>query len=155
MGPPVPGLGDHGLEPLDLAPQAVTWWSTRARASTTIVAALRGVVRGAEPVAVPGAGLLVLEQLADLREREAGVVAQPADEPEPLEVLGVVQAIVALGAGGGCEEAELLVVADRPRREPGLGGDLLDPEESGSGGIGGGSAARSAEGSGPEALVTR
>ena len=72
---------------------------------------------------------LVLEQLADLREREAGVVAQPADEPQALEVLGVVQAVGALGAGGRGEQPELLVVADRPRgearcrrRPPGCGG---------------------------------
>ncbi len=77
-----------------------------------------------------GARLLVLEQLADLGQREPRVVAQPADEAEPLQVLGVVQAVGALGAGGRGEQPDLLVVADRPRRETGLGGDLLDAQEA-------------------------
>ena len=47
------------------------------------------------------AGGLVLEQLGDLGQREAGVVAQALDEAEPLDVRGVVEAIVTVGPGGG------------------------------------------------------
>ncbi len=54
-----------------------------------------------EPLAVALAGGLVLEQLADLGQREAGVVAQAADEAQAVEVGGVVQAIVAVRSGGG------------------------------------------------------
>ena len=82
-----------------------------------------------EALAIALAGVLVLEQLADLGEREAGVVAQAPDEPQALEVRGVVQAIVAVGARGRLEQTDLLVVADRAGRQAGLGGDLLDPQQ--------------------------
>ena len=49
------------------------------------------VARNRVPVA--RAGLLVLEELPDLREGEPGVVAEPADEPEALQVLRVVEAV--------------------------------------------------------------
>ena len=80
------------------------------------------------------AGLLVLEQLADLGEREPGVVAQAADEPQAVEVLAVVQAVGAVRPGGGREQPQLLVVADRAWRQAGLRGDLLDAQEVGRGG---------------------
>ena len=48
----------------------------------------------------------------------------------------VVQAVGALGAGGRGEQPQLLVVADGPRRQAGVGGDLLDAEEA-LGGLGG------------------
>ena len=54
-----------------------------------------------------------------------------ADEPQAVEIVGVVQAVRALGAGGGREQPHLLVVADGARRQAGLGGDLLDAEEPG------------------------
>ena len=102
-------------------------------------AALGGVVRSSGSGArLRARACLVLEQLADLREREPGVVAQAADEPQALEVLGVVQAVGALGAGGGGEQPQLLVVADRARRQAGVGGDLLDAEEALWAGGGGG-----------------
>ena len=89
-------------------------------------ATLAGVLRGAEPLAVALARGLVLEQLADLGEREPGVVAELLDVPQALQVGGVVQAIRAIGAGGGLEQPDLLVVADRAgssapsrRRPPG------------------------------------
>ena len=52
------------------------------------------------------------------------------DEPEALEVGLVEQPVGAVGAGGRLEQPELLVVADRARRQAGLGGDLLDPQEA-------------------------
>ena len=56
---------------------------------------------------------------------------------EPVEIRGVVQAVVAFGTGGRFEQPHLLVVADRARRQAGLGGDLVDPEEAlGRGGRG-------------------
>ena len=85
----------------------------------------------AEALAIALAGGLVLEQLADLGQREPGVVAQAADEPQALEVGGVEQPVVAVGPGRGLEQPDLLVVADRASRQAGLGGDLLDPEQSG------------------------
>ena len=36
---------------------------------------------------------------------------------------------VAVGAGGGLEQSDLFVVADRSGRQAGLGRDLLDPQE--------------------------
>src|SRR5450759_5092476 len=84
----------------------------------------------AEALRIPDAGSFVLQEEADLREREPGVVAQLADEPQPLEVARVVEAVVALRARSWLEEAELLVVPDRARSQAGLGGDLLDAEEA-------------------------
>ena len=84
----------------------------------------------AQPFTVPFASRLVLQELADLGQREPGVVAQAADEGQPVEVRGVVQAVVALGTGGRFEQPHLLVVADGAGRQAGLGGDLVDPEET-------------------------
>ena len=113
------------LERLDLALDPLAWRRSRiARRSA-------GSPVVAEALAVALAGGLVLEQLADLGQREPGVVAQAADEAQALEVGGVVQAVVAVRPGGGLEQADLLVVADRPGRQAGLGGDLLDPQEGG------------------------
>ena len=125
-------------------------WRRRAFASSIIVASSRGLgferrdltidpVARVEDQRAPFFGVLgrleafaialarefVLEQLADLRQREPGVVAQALDEPQALEVAGVVEAIGTVGAGGRLEEADLLVVADRPGRQPGLGRDLV------------------------------
>ena len=72
------------------------------------------------------AGRFVLERLGDLRQREAGAVAQALDEPQPLEVRLVVQAVVALGARGGHEQPRLLVVAHRTGRQAHVGGGFLD-----------------------------
>src|SRR5450756_3001268 len=83
-----------------------------------------------EALRIPDAGNFVLQEEADLREREPGVVAQLADEPQPLEVARVVEPVVALRARSRLEEAELLVVPDRARSQAGLGGDLLDAEEA-------------------------
>ena len=94
-------------------------------------AALGGVLGRLKPFAVALAGGLVLEQLADLGQREPGVVAQAADEPEPGDVRLVVQAVGALGTGGRFEEPDLLVVADGTGRQADLCGDLLDAQESG------------------------
>jgi hypothetical protein len=115
-----PGLG---LEGLDLSLDAV------ARVLEDR-ATLVGVLRGAEELAVALAGGLVLEELADLGEREAGVVAQLLDGPQPLEVRGVVQAIGPAGPCRRLEEPDLLVITDRAARQAGLGGDLLDLEEA-------------------------
>ena len=52
---------------------------------------------------------------------------------EPIEIRGVVQAVVAVRARRRLEQADLLVVADRAGRQAGLGRDLVDPEETGFG----------------------
>ena len=137
------GLGDHRLEALDLAPQGRDLAVDPVEVVEDDRAALGGSAVDRKCWRLRVAGLLVLEQLPDLREREPGVVAQPADEPQALEVLGVVQAVGAVGAGGGGEQPQLLVVADRARREPGVGGDLLDAEEALGGGAGSGRRCRS------------
>ncbi len=93
--------------------------------------ALGGVVRLAEPLAVACAGGLVLEELADLGQREPGIVTQAADEEQAIEVGRVVQAIVAIGSAGRLEQSDLLVVADRAGRQAGLGRDFVDLEEAG------------------------
>ena len=75
-------------------------------------APLIGIVGLAEPLAVAFARGVVLEQLADLGEREPGVVAEAADEQQALEVGCVVEPVVAVGSGRRLEQADLLVVAD-------------------------------------------
>ena len=92
-------------------------------------APLGGVAGRPEALAIALAGGLVLEQLADLGQAEPGVVAQLLDEAQALQVGGVEEAVRAVGAGGRLEQPDLLVVADRPGRQAGLGRDLLDPEE--------------------------
>ena len=99
----------HGLgfEQRDLAIDAVARF-------LEVAAALVRIGRLAEALAITLAGDLILEQLADLGQREAGVVAQALDETQAFDVGWVVQAVVAVGAGGRLEEPDLLVVADRP-----------------------------------------
>ena len=99
-------------------------------ASDKARAPLGRVVGGAEALAIALAGGLVLEQLADLGQAEAGVVAQGADEAQALEVGRIEQPVGAVGSRGGLEQADLLVVADRAGRQAGLGGDFLDAEEA-------------------------
>jgi hypothetical protein len=55
---------------------------------------LGGILRRPEPVPVPRSGFVVLEELADLGEAEPGVVAKALDEPEPLEIILVVEAVI-------------------------------------------------------------
>jgi hypothetical protein len=92
-------------------------------------APLARVARAPEAGPVAGPGGLVLEELADLGQAEARVVAQALDEPEPLDVVGVEQAVGTLRPGGRLEQSDLLVVADRPGRQAERRRDLLDPEE--------------------------
>ena len=106
------------------------WWAVRARDSSEERPALVAIAGLAEALAVALARGVVLEQLADLREREPGVVAQAPDELQPIEIRGVVQAVVAVRAGGRREQADLLVVADRAGRQAGLGRDLVDAQEA-------------------------
>ena len=114
--------------------------STRSAGVEEQRAALVRIAGLAQAGAVALACRVVLEQLADLGEREAGVVAQAPDEPQAIEVRRVVQPVVALGSGGRLEQADLLVVADRAGRQAGLRGDLVDPQQGrvgvGLGGVG-------------------
>ena len=105
------------------------WWSTRACASRRSDRRSSGSPVCWIALAIPLADVLVLEQLADLREREARVVTQVADELEALEVGVVVQAVVAVRPRGRLEETHLLVVADGPRGQAGLGRDLVDAQQ--------------------------
>ena len=132
----LPRLVDHrresgglGLEDLDLAVDP----GPRVEDERSSLVGIAGL---AEPLAIALARPVVLEKLADLREREAGVVAEAPDEPEPLEVGRVVQAVVAIRPGRRLEQADLFVVADRARRQAGLGRDLVDAQQTGGGGQG-------------------
>ena len=79
-----------------------------------------------------GARGLGVEQHRELVEREAEQVAEPDDLAHALDVGLAVGAVLALGAVVGAgEQADLLVVADRPRRRAGELGDLSDPERLG------------------------
>ena len=74
-------------------------------------------------------GALGLDQLLQLLERDAEQVLQPQQLGEPLDVgLGVGAVGARLAAAGGRQQADLLVVADRPRRRPGQLGDVADPQ---------------------------
>ena len=55
------------------------------------------------------------------------------DELQALDIVVVIEAVVAIAPGGRREEADLLVVADRPRRQAERRRDLLDPQEGRSG----------------------
>ena len=87
-------------------------------------------MRRTEPLANTDPRRLVLEQLADLGQREPGVVAQAADEAQPLEIIRVVEAVGSLASGSRLEQPDLLVVANRTGRQPGFRGDFLDAEQS-------------------------
>ena len=90
---------------------------------------LRRIPGLAQELTISFPGYLVLEQLADLGEREAGVVAKAANEQQALEIGLVVEPVVPVRPRGRLQQADLLVVADRAGREPGLGCDLVDTEE--------------------------
>ena len=131
VGAPVLGLGDHRLEPLDLAAQRRRPGGRRGRGRPRGSRAARRRRASARNVARLRARAASSSSSWPISASEKpGVVAQAADEPQALEVLGVVQAVGALRAGGGGEEAELLVVADRARRQAGVGRDLLDPQQA-------------------------
>ena len=125
------GFVDHLGNPVRLVAERLDLTVDARQRVDEDLAALGGILGCPKPFAVALAGRLVLEQLADLGQREPGVVAQPADEPEPRDVGLVVQAVGALGTGGRFEEPDLLVVADGTGRQADLCGDLLDAQESG------------------------
>ena len=129
MGPPGVGVGDHRLEPVGLGAQRGDLAVDPGERVLDDRPPLGGIVRLAEPGPVAGPGRLVLEELGDLGQAEPGVVAEALDVAQAVEVVGVVQPVVAVGAGGRLEQPDLLVVADRARGQPDLGRDLLDPEE--------------------------
>src|SRR2546430_1890445 len=118
---------DHALEALDLGPQGRDLAVDPLDAFTQQGALLRRVGGRAEAGARLRPGVLVLEQLADLGQAEAGVVAQALDELEARDVVRVVEPVRPARARR-LQEPDLLVVADRPRGQPDLVGDLLDAE---------------------------
>ena len=113
------GVMDHGVEAATFGFQGRDL-SIDSDDGVAEQGASLGVVPGgpqAHPVPFPGG--LVLEQLADLGKGEPGVVAQGADEAQALEIRGVEQPIRAIRSGGGLEQADLLVIADRAARQAG------------------------------------
>ena len=131
MAPARFGFVDHPGDPVRLVAERLDLTVDAGKRVDQDLAALGRILGGSKSLAVALARSLVLEQLADLGQREPGVVAQPADEPEPRDVGLVVQAVGALGTGGRLEESEFLVIADGTGRQADLGGDLLDAQETG------------------------
>ena len=77
------------------------------------------------------AGFFGLGERDDFLEGKAEEVAEPEHLLEPDDVGLAVEALCALGVlDAGCEQSELLVVADRPRRDSDLLRNLADPEGS-------------------------
>ena len=103
--------------------------STRASESTRTWRRTAGSSVARYSARLVARAVLVFEELADLGEREAGHVAQLADVADSLHVRRVVQAVVAVGAGGRLEKADLLVIPHGSGRGTGLGCDLLDSQE--------------------------
>ena len=89
---------------------------------------------GSSTPAVPlaaqrGAGALGLDQLLQLLQRDAEQVLQAQQLGQALDVgLGVGAVGAGLAAAGDRQQADLLVVADRPRRRAGQLGDVADPQ---------------------------
>src|SRR5688572_11962097 len=127
--PPTLGFGDHRLEPVGLRPKRRDLAVDPLQSVPKDGASLRGVRGGAESLTVTGPCGLVDKQRADLGEAESGVVPKTFDEPQPLQIVRVVQPVRASRAGGRLEEPDLLVIADRARRESERGGDFLDLQE--------------------------
>ena len=131
MGAPVLGGREHRVQAVALLAQRGDLALDAVARLDDEHAPLVGVGRGPEALAIALAGGLVLEQLADLGQAEPGVVAELLDEAQALQVGRVEEAVRAVAASGRLEQADLLVVADGPGRQAGLGRDLLDPEELG------------------------
>jgi hypothetical protein len=87
------GLGDHLGQPVHLGTQRRDLALDAGKGVVDDRASFRGVLRRPEPGPVPASGLVVLEQLADLGEAEPGVVAETLDEPQPLEIVLVVEPV--------------------------------------------------------------
>src|SRR6185369_17977547 len=94
----------HRLEPADLVAETRDLAIDPDERVLDDRGPLVGIVRRAEALSIAGASGLVLEELADLGQAEPGVVAEALDEPEALEVVVVVEAVRAFGAGGGLEQ---------------------------------------------------
>src|SRR5581483_8913640 len=94
---------------------------------------LRRRLRLVELPANRGPRLLRLDELLQVVEREVEQVAQPGELGQPLDVAVAVGAMLALlplrGAG---EQTDLLVVADRARRQARAFGNLTDTDHAAS-----------------------
>ena len=124
------GVGDHAIDPVGLALEPGDLAIEPLERVLQDGHPLVRVGRVLEPGAVALAGLLVDQELADLGQAEPGVVPEPADEAQALQVVVVEEAVRALGSGGRLEEPQLLVVANGAGRQADLGRDLRDPEEA-------------------------
>src|SRR5205085_5457791 len=77
-----------------------------------------------------GPRLLGLDELLQLVERDVEQIAQPLQLEQALDVVVVVDALRALAPLPAGEEADFLVVADRPRRRADALRDLADPDHA-------------------------
>jgi hypothetical protein len=91
---------------------------------------LRVRLRRVELPAQSGARLFRLDELTQVVERQVEQVAQPRQLREPLDVLLPVQPVRALRACAAAEQADLLVVADRARRDADPLGNLADADHA-------------------------
>ena len=96
VAPPATGIGDHRVEAGTLGDEGLDL-PVDAGGGVLEQRTSLGLVTGrSEPLSIALARGLVLEQLADLGEREPGVVAEGADEAQALEVGRVEQAVCAV-----------------------------------------------------------
>jgi hypothetical protein len=129
VGASLAGFRDHRLEPLDLRLEGPDLAVDLTEGVVDDRSSFDRVRRLAKALPIACSSGLVLEQAADLGKAEACVVAQALDESQALDVVGVVQPIRTLGSCGRLQQAQLLVVPDRPRRQADVRGGLLDAEE--------------------------
>src|SRR4051794_23156405 len=94
-----------------------------------LAAALRAGAGVVPLVAQRGAGLLRLEQVAQLLEADAEQLLEAQGLAQALDVVLAVEAMAAgLALAAGAKEAELLVVADRARRGADLARERADAQ---------------------------
>src|SRR4051812_385187 len=92
MLPPALGLGDHLAEAVHLRLERTDLAVHPGERVVDDRAPLDGIARRPESVPIACPGGLVLEQLADLGEAEASIVAEALDESKPVKVVFVVEA---------------------------------------------------------------
>src|SRR5664280_1945337 len=127
--PTAPGLVHHGLESTDLALEGLDLALEAGDALALDPPTLGRIGRGMERGMAPLPRCLILEQLGNLREREARIVAQTFDEAQALQVGLVEEAIVTLGTGSRPKQSDLFVVAHGSGCQPGLRRGLVDVQE--------------------------
>src|SRR5664280_452235 len=131
--PTAAGLVHHGLESTDLALEGLDLALEAGDALALDPPALGRIGGGMERGVASLPRRLSLENLGNLREREARIVAQTLDEAQSLQVGLVEEAIVALGSRGRPKQSDLFVVAHGSGSQPDLGRGFVDVQERSTG----------------------